>query len=359
MHASSHSWPSDWPAPTWVNDVGSGPSRTVAVLGAGSWGTTFAMVLADAGHQVRLCARRDEVVHEINNTHRNGRYLPGIDLPPAITATTDPVAAVADASLVVLAVPSQQLRAELTRWTAAGVIWGDRLVLNLAKGIEETTRLRMSQVITEVTGVPAAQVGMLTGPNLAREIAERMPAAAVIAAGDHENAKLMQQACHSAWFRPYTNADLIGCEVAGSAKNVIALAVGMGHGVGAGHNATAWLLTRGLAEVTRLGEAMGADPLTFAGLAGMGDLVATCASPLSRNRTFGEHLGHGHSVDEATLESRGVAEGVRTCVSIRALAQDLGVEMPIVEGVYRVITEAVSPAEMVQVAMVRALRSER
>lgn len=359
MHASGHSWPSDWPEPTWVNDTGSHEPQTVAVLGAGSWGTTFALVLGDAGHHVRLCARRPEVVQEINSTHRNGRYLPGIDLPTSITATSDPVAAVAEASLVVLAVPSQQLRAELGRWAAQGVSWGGRLVLNLAKGIEETTGLRMSQVIAEMTGLPMSQIGILTGPNLAREIAERLPAAAVIAAGDHANAQVMQRACHSAWFRPYTNHDLIGCEVAGAAKNVIALAVGMGHGVGAGHNATAWLLTRGLAEVTRLGEAMGADPHTFAGLAGMGDLVATCSSPLSRNRTFGEHLGRGHSVDEATLESRGVAEGVRTCLSIRALAQELGVEMPIVEGVYQVITEAASPAEMVQVAMVRALRSER
>ncbi|MGJ3509489.1 NAD(P)H-dependent glycerol-3-phosphate dehydrogenase [Enemella sp. A6] len=356
---TSGAWPANWPAPTWAENIGRGAAGDVAVLGAGSWGTTFSLVLADAGHRVRLWARRADVADEINHTHRNGAYLPGVDLPETITATTDVTEAVAGTSMVVLAVPAQALRAQLTTWLADGLDFGDSLILNLAKGIEEGTRARMTQVITEVTGVSPARIGVLTGPNLAREIAERQPAAAVIAAGSHDNAVAMQRACHTAWFRPYTNTDVVGCEVAGATKNVIALAIGMGQGVGAGHNAIAWLLTRGLAEVSRLGEAMGADPLTFAGLAGMGDLIATCSSPLSRNRTFGEHLGRGHSVDEAIRESRGVAEGVRTCGSVKALAEDYGVEMPIVQGVHTVLTEQVTPATMVEFAMGRALRSER
>lgn len=359
MDVGHPSWPTTWPQPAWTQQIGGQDPRTVAVLGAGSWGTTFALVLADAGHDVRLCARRQEVVDEITNSGRNGRYLPGVDLPAGITATLDPQAAAADASLIVLAVPSQSLRGELARWAGEGLQWGDSLILNLAKGIEEGTRLRMSQVICEVTGLPAERIGVLTGPNLAREIAQRQPAAAVIAAPEHDTAAAIQQLCHTAWFRPYTNTDVVGCEIAGAAKNVIALAIGMAQGAGAGHNAVAWLLTRGLAEVTRLGEALGADPLTFAGLAGMGDLVATCSSPLSRNRTFGEHLGRGHTVEEATLESRGVAEGVRSCASIRALAAEHEVELPIVEGVHRVLTEAVEPAQMVEYAMMRSLRPER
>lgn len=328
---------------------------TIAVMGAGAWGTTFARVLADADHRVRLWARRSDVVDEINATARNGLYLPGVDLPPTISATADPAEAMTGASMVVLAVPSQFLRATLSDWQVPD----NAIVVNLAKGIEVSTGLRMSQVICEVARIEPDRHAVFTGPNLAREIAERQPTAAVIASSSEDTASLVQRACHTGYLRPYTNRDVIGCEIGGATKNVIALAYGMAVGAGAGSNALAWLLTRGLAEVTRLGEALGADPLTFAGLAGMGDLVATCSSSLSRNRTFGEHLGRGHSVDEATRESRGVAEGVRSCMSIRALAHQHGVEMPIVEAVSLVVAGEVRPLDMVRVVMERSLKSER
>lgn len=328
---------------------------TIAVMGAGAWGTTFARVLADADHRVRLWARRSDVVDEINATARNGLYLPGVDLPPTISATADPAEAMTGASMVVLAVPSQFLRATLSDWQVPD----NAIVVNLAKGIEVCTGLRMSQVICEVARIEPDRHAVFTGPNLAREIAERQPTAAVIASSSEDTASLVQRACHTGYLRPYTNRDVIGCEIGGATKNVIALAYGMAVGAGAGSNALAWLLTRGLAEVTRLGEALGADPLTFAGLAGMGDLVATCSSSLSRNRTFGEHLGRGHSVDEATRESRGVAEGVRSCMSIRALAHQHGVEMPIVEAVSLVVAGEVRPLDMVRVVMERSLKSER
>ncbi|RCK71556.1 NAD(P)-dependent glycerol-3-phosphate dehydrogenase [Desertihabitans brevis] len=324
-------------------------------MGAGSWGTAFALVLADAGHDVRLWARRPELAEAVRRTRRNPDYLPDIALPPGIRATADPADALDGAEVVVLAVPSQRLRETLRDWRLPEGC----LVVSLAKGIEVGTDLRMSQVVAEVTGIDPDRIGIVTGPNLAREIAERQPAAAVVAASRGDVARRLQAVCHSPTFRPYTNTDVLGCELAGATKNVIALAVGMGTGLGYGANAVASVITRGLAETARLGEALGADPHTFAGLAGLGDLVATCSSPLSRNRTFGEHLGRGLDVAEATARSLGVAEGVQSAESVADLGRRTGVDLPIVEGVRRVVRGETTPPEAIRDLLARDPKPER
>lgn len=333
------------------------PVRRVAVLGAGSWGTTFAKVMADAGRDVRLWARRPEVAAAVNERHANPDYLPGIALPALLTATSDPAEALEGADAVVLAVPSQTLRANLASWR--DLLPPGRTLVSLAKGVELGTLLRMSEVICEVAGVPAEQVAVVTGPNLAREIAAEEPTATVIACADHDRAVALQHACTTGYFRSYTNTDVVGCELGGAGKNVIALACGIAAGMGFGDNTRASLITRGLAETARLGTALGADPLTFAGLAGLGDLVATCSSPLSRNRTFGEHLGRGESLAQAEAANHGqVAEGVKSCKSICALGDRLGVELPIADAVRRVCHEGLSAAEMGKELISRAPRPE-
>lgn len=249
----------------------------VAVFGTGSWGTAFAMILADAGCEVTLWARRREVVDAVNNTRTNPGYLPGAELPSSVRATTDPAEAARDAEFTVITIPSQTLRANLAEW--ASVLPPDTVLVSLMKGVELGTAKRMSEVIGEVAKAPADRVAVLTGPNLAREIAARQPAAAVVACTDEAVATRLQAACHTPYFRPYTNTDVVGCELGGAVKNVIGLAVGIADGMGLGDNTKASLMTRGLAETTRLGLAMGADPHTFSGLAGMGDLIATCSSP--------------------------------------------------------------------------------
>ncbi|WP_255621230.1 NAD(P)H-dependent glycerol-3-phosphate dehydrogenase [Pseudonocardia sp. DSM 110487] len=333
------------------------PVRRVAVLGAGSWGTTFAKVMADAGREVRLWARRPEVAAAVNERHANPDYLPGIALPSLLTATSDPAEALNGADTVVLAVPSQTLRANLAGWR--DLLPAGCTLVSLAKGVELGTLLRMSEVIREVADVPAEQVAVVSGPNLAREIAAEEPTATVIACADHDRAVALQQACTTGYFRAYTNTDVIGCELGGAGKNVIALACGIAAGMGFGDNTRASLITRGLAETARLGTALGADPLTFAGLAGLGDLVATCSSPLSRNRTFGEHLGRGESLAQAEAANHGqVAEGVKSCKSICALGERLGVELPIADAVRRVCHEGLSAAEMGKELISRAPRPE-
>src|SRR5437762_2134815 len=256
-----------------------------AVLGAGSWGTAFAKVLADAGNDVVLWARRPAVAAAVNTDRCNHEYLPRLRLPDRITATADPAVALREADLVVLAVPSQSLRGNLTGWT--GLMKPDATYVSLAKGIELGTSQRMSQVIVEATGVPADRVVVVTGPNLAAEIAAEQPTATVVACADPARAEAVQDAVTTRYFRPYTNDDVVGCELGGAVKNVIALAYGMATGMGLGDNTRATLITRGLAETARLGVALGADPLTFAGLGGLGDLAAACSSPPSRNRRFG------------------------------------------------------------------------
>jgi glycerol-3-phosphate dehydrogenase (NAD(P)+) len=315
-----------------------------AVIGAGSWGTAFAQVLVDAGTDTVLCARRSELADAITNTHQNPDYLPGITLTPGLRATADPDEALRGADIVVLAVPSQTLRANLVDLV-------DRLprnatLVSLMKGVELGTDKRMTEVIRDVTGVPADHVVAISGPNLAKEIASREPALAVVACTDLEVAGLVQLACHAGYFRPYRNHDVIGCELGGAVKNVIALAVGMAAGLGFGDNARASLITRGLAETARIGVALGAEPLTFAGLAGMGDLVATCSSPLSRNRTFGEDLGRGLSVEQVVAKTKQTAEGVKSCQSILDLARQNGVAAPITEHVVKVVVEGMTVPEM-------------
>lgn len=317
-----------------------------AVMGSGSWGTAFAKVLADAGTDVVMWARRPELAAWINDEHENRDYLPGITLPGNISATTDPAKALAGARIVILAVPSQTLRSNLESWLVA--IPDDATLVSLAKGVEGGTLMRMSQVIAQVTKADPSRVAVLSGPNLAREIAEGQPAATVIACPDSTRALELQKACGTPYFRPYTNSDVIGAEVGGACKNVIALACGMAAGVGLGENTVASIITRGLAEVTRLGVALGANPSTLAGLAGVGDLVATCTSPLSRNRTFGERLGKGGSMAEAQAATNGqVAEGVKSCTSVRSLAESYGVEMPLTDAVHRVCHEGVSVRDAV------------
>jgi glycerol-3-phosphate dehydrogenase (NAD(P)+) len=330
----------------------------IAVLGAGSWGTTFAKVLADAGGRVTLWARRAELAAAINERRVNAEYLPDIRLPDNLTATAEPEVALADAEVVVLGVPSQTLRANLTAWRSilpAGVP-----LVSLAKGVELGSGKRMSEVVCEVAGVPSSQVLVVSGPNLAREIAEEQPTATVIACVDHDRAVELQKVTFNRYFRPYTNHDVVGCELGGACKNVIALACGVATGLGYGNNTTASLITRGLAETARLGAAFGADALTFAGLAGLGDLVATCSSPLSRNRTFGARLGAGETVAQAQAAAHGqVAEGVKSCSSIRELAAKVGVEMPITDVVHRVCHDGGDPSRMVGELLGREKKAER
>jgi glycerol-3-phosphate dehydrogenase (NAD(P)+) len=328
-----------------------------AVLGAGSWGTTFAKLLVDAGSDVTLWARRAELAERINRTRRNDEYLPDVELPPALTATHDHAAALADAELVAIAIPSQSLRANLGRWAAALPV--DATLVSLMKGVELGTTKRMSEVIGEVTGAPPDRVVVVTGPNLALEIAQGQPTATVVACTDEARAEAVQKLCTTAYMRPYTNTDVVGCELGGAVKNVIALACGIGQGMGFGDNTVASIITRGLAETARLGERLGADPLTFAGLAGLGDLVATCNSPLSRNRTFGERLGRGESLDEAQRATHGqVAEGVQSCRALLELAQHHDVDVPITAAVEAVCFRGMTPQQMLTLLMSRSTKAE-
>ncbi|WP_433391190.1 NAD(P)H-dependent glycerol-3-phosphate dehydrogenase [Micromonospora sp. KLBMP9576] len=331
-------------------------SGHVAVLGAGSWGTAFAKILADAGRDVTVWARRQAVADTIRAERRNPEYLPDVRLPSRVTATGDAAEAITGAELVVLAVPSQTLRGNLAEWTAH--LHPDATLVSLMKGIELGTTKRMSEVVVETTGVAADRVVVVSGPNLAPEIAAEQPAATVVACTDQGRATLVQRSITTPYFRPYTNDDVIGCELGGAVKNVIALAYGIAVAMGFGDNTRAMLVTRGLAETARLGVALGADPLTFAGLAGMGDLVASCSSPLARNRTFGEHLGRGATLEEARVATRQTAEGVKSALALRDLARAHAVEMPIIEQVELVCHEGLDPRLAVEALMSRTTKPE-
>jgi glycerol-3-phosphate dehydrogenase (NAD(P)+) len=308
-----------------------------AVLGAGSWGTTFAQVLCDAGTRTVLYSRKPELAKTIAAQHENPAYLPGITLSPSLEACPDVREALDGADLVAFAVPAQTLRANLTGW--APLLPPQALLVSLMKGIELGTGKRMSEVIAEAAGAPAARIAVVAGPNLAGEIVRREFTAAVVACSSLPGAEALQGACHTPYFRPYTNTDVTGCELGGTVKNVIAIAVGIAVAMGLGDNTRATLITRGLAEIARLGSALGAQAQTFAGLAGMGDLVATCSSPLSRNRTFGEYLGRGMTVASATAAMNQTAEGVASCGPVLGLARSHGVEMPITEVVEAVMRD--------------------
>ena len=329
----------------------------VAVFGAGSWGTAFSVVLADAGNDVTLWARREELCTTINEKRENTDYLPGIELPAAVCASHDPEETLTGAEFVVFALPSQSFRENATGW--ADLVPRDALLVSLMKGVELGSLKRMSEVIAEVTGAGPDRIGVVSGPNLAKEIASREPAASVVACADDENVKRLRALCHSATFRPYSSTDVVGCELGGAYKNVIALAVGMAVGLGFGDNTTASVITRGLAETARLAVGLGADEMTLMGLAGLGDLVATCSSPLSRNRTFGEKLGQGMTTEEITSSTRQIAEGVKTCSSLLALAEAAGVYAPIVESVHAVVEGEMTAADMLTALISKEPKHER
>ncbi len=326
-----------------------------AVFGTGSWGTAYSLILADAGTQVTMWGRRAEVVDDVNGG-ANSAYLPGVPIPAHVRATTDPAEAAAGADIVVLAVPSQTLRDNLRAW--GDILPNDAAVVSLMKGVELGTTKRMSEVIEEVGGVDRDRVVVVSGPNLAREIAAKQPAASVVACRDAHTAERVAAACAAPYFRPYTATDVVGTEIAGAVKNVIALAVGMAEGLGFGDNTKATIITRGLAETTRLGIALGGDVMTFAGLAGVGDLIATCMSPLSRNHSFGVRLGQGMAVDEVIAVTKQTAEGVKSCTSILDLARHHGVDVPIIEQVHAMIAEGRTAQEVVQALLSRPRKAE-
>ncbi|MFM8353214.1 MAG: NAD(P)H-dependent glycerol-3-phosphate dehydrogenase [Actinomycetales bacterium] len=327
-----------------------------AVMGSGAWGTAFAMVLADAGNGATIWCRDPAMAEAITVQRRNTAYHPSITLPDGVRAVAGTDDALADADLVVLAVPAQVLRENLSEWGAQ--IPPSALLISLIKGIELGTTQRMSEVITQVTGIDPSRIAVLSGPNLATEIAERQPTATTIACTDEQTACDLQEVCTTDYFRPYRTIDVIGTEVGGAVKNVIALANGIAVGMGLGENSQASLMTRGLAEMARLGVALGADPLTFQGLAGVGDLVATCQSPLSRNRSFGENLGRGLSVDETIAVTKQTCEGYKSCQPILKLAQDHEVEMPITEQVVEVLHRGKSPRTLASAFMSRDPKRE-
>ena len=304
------------------------------VLGTGAWGTTFAQVLADAGHQVRMWGRNPDVVASIN-CRENRRYVPDLVLSDSIRATCDITEAVQGADLVVVAIPVKAVRSTLE--AAREGLGNDAVLLSLAKGLELGSLKRVDEVIYEAAGVDHDRIAVLSGPNLSREIAAHQPTATVVAATNVELAKEIARACHNSYFRPYVSSDVIGTEIAGATKNVIAVAIGAAEGLGLGINTRSTLITRGLAGVARLGTSLGADPATFAGLAGIGDLMATCSTTLSRNFSFGHRVGVGMSVAEALAASSGVVEGVASAVPIVQLAHSIGVDMPITTAVVEVV----------------------
>ena len=328
----------------------------IAVMGLGSWGTAFSMVLADAGNDVTIWGRDEALVLTVNDEHVNPRFHPGISIPSKVQATTSPGVALGDAELVVLAIPAQSLRRNLEDWRSH--LPTDAMVVSLMKGLEVGTLARMSEVVVDVTSTSPDQVAVLSGPNLAGEIALRQPAASVVASSSAATAEVIQGVCQTAYFRPYTNTDVVGVELGGVVKNVIALATGIAEGMRFGDNSKAAIITRGLAEMTRLGQAMGASPMTFMGLAGIGDLVATCSSPLSRNRTFGENLGKGLSVAEVEARSMQTAEGVRSSAAVLELARAHDIDMPITEHVASVVEHGRSPRDMVGSLMSRVAKPE-
>jgi glycerol-3-phosphate dehydrogenase (NAD(P)+) len=327
----------------------------IAVFGAGSWGTAFSIVLADAGNDVTIWGRREEVCAAITERHENPDYLPDIKLPDAVTATHDPAAAVDGADAIIFAVPSQSFRENLVEWAP---VLPEVPLVSLMKGVELGSLKRMSEVIAEVTGAGEERVAVVSGPNLSREIANREPAASVVACVDEDVAKQLQDMCHSTAFRPYTSVDVLGCELGGAYKNVVALAVGMAVGLGFGDNTTASVITRGLAETARLAMRLGANPLTLMGLAGLGDLVATCSSPLSRNRTFGEKIGQGMTTEEIYASTRQVAEGAKSCTSLLALAEQTGVDAPLAEHVAFVVAGRSTAIDMMQAFIDRDTKAE-
>lgn len=328
----------------------------VTVLGAGSWGTTMAQVLVDAGNEVLLWGRDEALVTELNNFHTNSKYLPGISLPSTLRATRDVKEAMAHSSTYVLAIPAQTLRPKLKEWK--DLFAKEATLISTLKGVEVSTHLRMTEVIIDVLGVDGKNVAIITGPNLANELAIRQPAAAVAAAPTSDLAHRVQRLFTTPYYRVYTSVDVLGCELAGAIKSVIALGVGIAVGMDLGENTQAMLITRGLNEVARLGAAHGADPLSVAGLAGLGDLVASCSSPLSRNRTFGEALGRGGTMEYARSQVPSTVEGVASSGAVVELAHRVGVEVPVIEAVADVVNGTITPVQAMDRLMEISTRAE-
>ncbi len=326
-----------------------------AVIGAGAWGTALADLLARNGGDVVLWAREADVVESVNTRHENARFLAGHGLAPTLRATDDLRIAVADRELLLFAPPSHVLRA--VALDAAPAVRSDATLAVASKGIEQGTLAVMTDVVADV--LPGRPVVAVSGPSFATEVASRHPTAVVAAAHDATAAARLQRALSSPEFRVYTHDDVLGVELGGSLKNVMALATGILEGLGLGFNSRAALITRGLAEMTRLGVALGGSPATFAGLTGVGDLVLTCTGALSRNRSVGVEIGRGRSLDEVLAERETVAEGVLTTRSARDLARRAGVEMPIVDAVYRILFEGASVRAAASELMARAPRHEQ
>ena len=326
----------------------------VTVLGAGAWGTTMAQVLADCGNDVLLWGRSPELVQEINGSHTNKKYLGNHVLPNQLKATEKIDEAFAHSSIIVLAIPAQSLRTALTEWKS--MIPSDALIVSTLKGIELTSDLRMTEVIVDVLGTK--NYAIITGPNLADELILRQPAGAVAAAPTSEIATKVQELFSTPYYRVYTSTDVVGCELAGAIKSIIALAVGMSIGMGFGENTQAMLITRGLNEVARIGAAHGADPLSAAGLAGMGDLVASCGSALSRNRTFGETLGRTGSMSEARSHVSKTVEGVASSSAVVEIAHRVGVEVPVIEAVADVVAGTITPTQALERLMAISTKAE-
>jgi glycerol-3-phosphate dehydrogenase (NAD(P)+) len=328
-------------------------SDRVAVVGAGSWGTAVATLIG-ATHEASLWVRSPDLATSMRETRENGTYLPGVRLPDGLAVTSSLEEALDGVSVVFMAVPSHGFRAVLS--DVAPLAGNVEAVVSLAKGIEMETNLRMSQVVAEV--LPEVAAGILTGPNLASEVGQGQPAASVVALPDEDLACRVQRLVHTKTFRVYTGTDVVGCEIAGATKNVMAIAAGISDGLGLGDNTRAVLITRGLAELGRLGVTLGGKVLTFGGLAGVGDLVATCASPKSRNRTVGFALGEGQSLEEIVGGMHMVAEGVKSAGPLVGIARAAGVEMPIAEQVHAIVEGRCSPAEALMSLMARPSRPE-
>lgn len=329
-----------------------------AFVGAGSWGTATACLVAKKNEgDVSLWARRSELAETINLYHENPEYLPDCELPDTLRATNDLEEALAGAEVVVMAVPSHGFRGVLKE--VASIAGREPVYVSLTKGLEVDTRMRMSEVVAqEVDGVASANVAVLTGPNLAKEVVRGYPAASTIACEAEDTGKRLQELFHAPTFRCYTNRDVVGCELGGAFKNVIAIAAGMADGLGFGDNTKATVMTRGLAEMARFSVKFGAEPLTFLGLAGVGDLVATCASPQSRNHSVGIELGKGRKIDEIIGSMNMVAEGVKSCKPIHELGRNAGVWMPITENVVNICHNDYSVEDVVADLLAREIRAE-